>query len=68
MCYCLDSYLGLGYDYIVNNYLYSNEHPVNWTIDTEVFSFPNHRWPTHFHKLTVQYGQLNVGPIDPPSD
>lgn len=57
MCYCLDSYLGLGYDYIDDN-LYENEHPVSWVITPAYTHFSNHKWPTRYHKLAVQYGQL----------
>ena len=65
MCYCLDSYLGLGYDFIGDN-LYYNEHPVNWTISY------NHKlntsWYIHFHILHVESGQLITnnppGPIN----
>lgn len=58
MCYCLDSYLGLGYDYIDNNYLVDDEHPVSWQVMScdSVFSYllPT----TYYHKLIVQYGTL----------
>lgn len=58
MCYCLDSYLGLGYDYITNNYYCDYEHPVLWTITTKdsVFQYNNLR--AYYHILTVQYGQI----------
>lgn len=58
MCYCLDSYLGLGYDYLEDYSLYENEHPVNWVIEADSVQSFGHRWPTYFHKLTVEYGQL----------
>ena len=68
MCYCLDSYLGLGYDYIIDG-IYENEHPVSWLINTYITHFSNEKFYTHHHSLTVQYGQLHVGTIDPnPSD
>ena len=57
MCYCLDSYLGLGYDYIEGNPIYSEEFPVNWLIADTIIQFPLHRHPTHMHLLTVQYGR-----------
>lgn len=66
MCYCLDSYLGLGYDYITNNYYVNHEHPVNWTIKAMDSVFPNQHLRTYYHSLTVEYGQLNiVTPPDP---
>ncbi|MCR5659833.1 MAG: hypothetical protein K6G25_10995 [Bacteroidales bacterium] len=56
MCYCLDSYLGLGYDFINDN-LYADEHPVSWTIryGTE---HPDKIWYYHYHQLHVEYGRL----------
>ena len=60
MCYCLDSYLGLGYDYIEDNPLYDNEYPVNWSIADTIILFPSHKFPTHMHLLTVQYGRPYV--------
>ena len=69
MCYCLDSYLGLGFDYIEENPLYDNEHLINWQIRAKVKSFDDHRWPTHYHVLNVQYGQpLTSTPPNPPLD
>ena len=57
MCYCLDSYLGLGYDYMEDNPLYENEHPAVWSITDTIIQFSYHRFPTHMHYLTVQYGR-----------
>ena len=59
MCYCLDSYLGLGYDFINDN-LYLHEHPVNWTVTAISEPTTNyiHTWWMHYHKLHVDYGQL----------
>lgn len=68
MCYCLDSYLGLGYDFISNS-IYEDEHPVNWIITDTIISFQQHKFPTHMHILTVQYGQILNGGLDPnPND
>ena len=58
ICYCIDSYLGLGYDYLDNNSISANEHPVNWVVDTVVQQFSDHRWPTSYHTLQVEYGQI----------
>lgn len=65
MCYCLDSYLGLGYDYIDDN-LYFNERPVCWTVDTIVAPPDINRWYTYGHQLYVEYGcpTNGIGPID----
>lgn len=54
MCYCLDSYLGLGYDYIDDG-LYDNEHPVNWIINC-ISVHPNPSWYYYYHQLKVEYG------------
>lgn len=63
-CYCLDSYLGLGYDY-VDNTLYPNEHPVCWKVTAN--SIPaNLSWKYHYHDLYVEYGRL-VTIIGPPA-
>ena len=63
MCYCLDSYLALGYDYIADNPMYYEEFPVNWVIADTVISYPLHKHPTNMHLLTVQYGKpINDGP------
>ena len=54
MCYCLDSYLGLGYDYINDN-LYRHEYPVCWTIECKTMvSIPVYYY---YHQLHVEYGQ-----------
>ena len=65
MCYCLDSYLGLGYDYINDN-LYANEHPVNWTVTpiSKPTTNNNPTWWIHYHQLHVEYGQL-ISDIEP---
>lgn len=68
MCYCLDSYLGLGYDYISNNYYCDYEHPVNWTVKDTTVLFNNSRWHTHYHKLIVQYGQIYHDGTNPSPD
>lgn len=64
MCYCLDSYLGLGYDFISNNPI-RNERPVNWIVecDNKWFVQYQDRYTTYFHRLKVQYGVIHT--IDP---
>ena len=55
MCYCLDSYLGLGYDYISDN-LYTNEHPVCWEVRHKNLFYG---WMSYqYHQLYVEYGRL----------
>lgn len=68
MCYCLDSYLGLGYDYIDNNYYCDFEHPISWTITTNDSVFPHNNLRTYYHSLTVQYGQLLQATFPNPLD
>lgn len=57
MCYYLDSYLGLGYDYLTDNpeSQYVDECPAVWSIilDTTVF-YPDYS-ATYYHKLKVIY-------------
>jgi len=57
MCYCLDSYLGLGYDFIADN-LYSYEHPICWQIDCLIYHPQNYKWWIYYHNLYVEYGRL----------
>ena len=59
MCYCLDSYLGLGYDYIS---AYPYENPVCWHVTPK--SYINPPQSIHYHELKVDYGQLVT--INPP--
>lgn len=68
MCYSLDSYLGLGYDYLDNYSMNADEHPVNWVVDTASKKFEYHRWRTSYHKLTVEYGQLIMNNPPGPND
>ena len=61
MCYLLDSYLGLGYDYISDN-LYPNEFPVNWDITPITFknqtpNTPYFKYTYIYHDLYVEYGR-----------
>ncbi len=54
LCYCLDSYLGLGYNFIINTY--PNERPVCWRVSTD--SKHLNYWYYYYHKLKVEYGHL----------
>lgn len=56
MCYCLDSYLGLGYEYMANNYYADNERPITWTIQVNDSVFPPSNLTSFYHILSVQYG------------
>lgn len=67
MCYFLDSYLGLGYDY-VNDNLYTNESPICWIITSITYhNNSNINNPYYYyHKLKVEFGQPYI-PSDPPT-
>ena len=57
MCYCLDSYIGMGYDYLSSNPGdYENELPVGWRIE----GIRNRESKLLYHKLTVQYGRPSI--------
>ena len=61
MCYLLDSYLGLGYDYI-NDHLYAHEFPVKWTV-TAINEHYNNAPIYHYyfyHNLHVDYGRAFI--------
>ena len=63
MCYLLDSYLGLGYDYI-DDHLYANESPINWNVIPKYFKNINQNTPFYnyayiYHDLHVEYGRFN---------
>ena len=60
MCYCRDSYLGLGYGF-TNDNLYEDERPVNWTVTAKDYHPENSSWYYHQHQLKVEYGQLISG-------
>jgi hypothetical protein len=64
MCYCLDSYLGLGYDYLAANSIYPKERPACWIVNDTVVHFPS-RLNIHYHELTVQYARMNADPYNP---
>lgn len=61
MCYCLDSYLGLGYDYLASNPNpnYPNETIVSWNIDCESQVFPPYNPTVPYQNLIVKYGKPN---------
>lgn len=63
MCYCLDSYIGMGKSYIIQNPGVQDEKPVSWAI-TPI----NTARYVIFHKLTVQYGQFSNGYPGPSPD
>ncbi len=67
MCYCLDSYLGLGFEYMNNNFYINNEIPLTWTVETDDAVFPHENIRKYYHILNVQYGILNEAGQDDPN-
>lgn len=65
MCYCIDSYLGLGCDYLNNNPYVNNERPILWAITPIDSLFSGQILHTYYHRLVVQYGQPTNGTLDP---
>jgi len=63
MCYCLDSYVGMGKSYIIQNPGVQDEKPVSWSI-TPI----NTARYVIYHTLTVQYGQFSNGYPGPSPD
>ncbi len=61
MCYYYDSYAGLGYKYLQDNYYVPNEHPVLWSISCDNGSFYPYHWTIYYHNLLVKYGKYNIG-------
>ena len=59
LCYLLDSYLGLGYDFM-NDHLYSYEFPVNWTVTPQTYSNTYPYYKIIYHNLHVEYGRLTI--------
>lgn len=57
MCYYLDSYLGLGYQYLIDNPIaqYADECPAIWSITTANQVFPPDHSATYYHVLNVTY-------------
>ena len=57
MCYYFDSYLGLGYQYLIDNpiILYADECPAIWSITAEDDVFQPDYSATYYHKLKVIY-------------
>lgn len=62
LCYCLDSYLNLGYEYMADN-LYPNEYLICWNV-IPINEQTTPTWWTHYHELYVEYGRL-ITPTPP---
>lgn len=62
MCICLDSYLGLGYEYISQ---YDYEHPMCWKVIPKSI-YHGQGGKTIYHQLQIDYGRLiTANPPDP---
>ena len=65
MCYCLDSYLGLGFEY-VNDHNLIDQRPVHWFVEGDSDIFPTNPWPTYYHNVNIVFGQpIESGEIPP---
>lgn len=60
MCYCIDSYLGLGYQYIIDNHYVAYEHPVKWEVFCGSGTYPNIHGAVFHHTLKATYGQCHI--------
>ena len=56
MCYCLDSYIALPFEYIDDHPNLSCMCPLQWNIEGETYLFYGNKWHTHCHKLSVKIG------------
>lgn len=66
MCYCIDSYLGLPFEYIQSNPLLENQRPVHWEIQCRSFRYlPSPRWYVFCHDLKVTIAQRIVSNENP---
>ena len=63
MCYCVDSYLGLGYQYMNDNFYVNGESPVEWIVERKYQAYPSDYYWTCHHELTVIYGQYHEAHI-----
>ena len=66
MCYCLDSYLALPFEYVGNGGpSLGNQRPVNWKIDAECILLPYHKWHIFCHIVNVIFAQAVVSNEEP---
>ena len=68
MCYCLDSYIGLPFEYINEHNLGANMRPVHWTVSGYSGIFPTNPWPTYYHAVNAVIGQIVYTNENPPQD
>ncbi len=60
MCYCVDSYLGLGFEYVNNHSNLRNQRPVRWIINCEKYINEGDTWHTFCHKINVTIAQVVI--------
>ena len=61
MCYCLDSYLGLPFEYVQSYHNLVNQRPVNWKLGWEQIEFVDeYKWDYFVHIVTVKLGRYVV--------
>lgn len=65
MCYCLDSYLGLPFEYVNSHYMMGNQRPVHWHVEGHSGIFGTNHWPTYYHDVYVIFAQV-IGSNDNP--
>ena len=58
MCYCLDSYLGLPFEYINAHPNLANERPVHWNILHHEYYSDGDKWHIFAHIVSVRLAQL----------
>lgn len=65
MCYCLDSYLQLPFEYVNTHSNMVNQRPVHWDIVGDKYKNGNSRWYIYSHILNVKFGYYvtNENPI-----
>ena len=57
MCYCLDSYLDLPFQYANQHSNMFNERPVNWKVIPNKYKLGENKWYTFCHILQVKFGR-----------
>lgn len=60
MCYCVDSYLGLPFEYVASHADLANQRPVNWRITYEILDPYLSHWHRFVHIVTVKLGSFVV--------
>ena len=65
MCYCLDSYLGLPFEYAATHVGMENQRPVSWNVKGfQIPPLPGFKWDIYYHVIRVKFG-IRVVSEDP---